>query len=179
MKAIKNLLELEKQNKLEIDENGNIFRVLKKGIKKEIKSNCKGYKVIVNNKVPIYQHRFLYAYYYGLENLDPELTINHLDYNKTNNKINNLEQITIAENVRHGVLNRDCMLENTSGCNLGELITKNGRVKKWVSQQMEVDYNTLNEFITGKKIIPKQKAEKISKLIGFELDEIYDVNPYH
>jgi len=47
-----------------------------------------------------YLHRLVAESF--LENFDPSLTINHKDGDKTNNKIDNLECISLKENIRHG-----------------------------------------------------------------------------
>lgn len=44
-------------------------------------------------------HRFIYLYFHRY--LDPTKTINHIDGNKRNNKLSNLEEITLKENAKH------------------------------------------------------------------------------
>lgn len=43
----------------------------------------------------------LYAYYHGFESLDESLDVNHIDGNKENNTKENLELITVQENLKH------------------------------------------------------------------------------
>lgn len=67
--------------------------------------NKRGYRVYsstVNGKqILVYAHRLMFAYYNGLDNLNPKLTINHIDGNKDNNRNENLEQISKLENTKH------------------------------------------------------------------------------
>lgn len=44
-------------------------------------------------------HRLVAKYF--LENYSEELTVNHIDFDKTNNKVSNLEMMTFSENVLH------------------------------------------------------------------------------
>lgn len=60
-----------------------------------------GYKMVGLAIGKAYLHRLLYAYYHGYENLNPDLSINHIDGNKLNNEKHNLEQISLADNTRH------------------------------------------------------------------------------
>ena len=55
-----------------------------------LNSNYNGYYAVRTNGKSFYLHRLAWLYYYGIE---PN-TIDHIDGNKTNNKINNLRNVT-------------------------------------------------------------------------------------
>lgn len=49
----------------------------------------------------LYAHRLIFAYYNGVDELLKYESINHIDGNKLNNNISNLEGMTLAENSKH------------------------------------------------------------------------------
>lgn len=185
MEAMKVLLKMIERKELLVSDRGVIFKWNKDGELQEIHKDCKSkYKIIgiyvpsLKKRVNVYQHRMLYAYYHGLENLDPELTINHINYDKFDNSRANLEQITKSENSIHGHLNNPAVIDprydGKFDCNLGELIESNGRYKKWVAMKMDVNLNMLNNYIKGRVKIPKEKARVIANEIGFGVEELYN-----
>ena len=87
------------------DTEGNVFRVKKDGLKilKPIKNND-GYLQV---KLYLYGvgkyftvHRLILSTFCPNENSD-KLTVNHKDEDKTNNNIENLEWMTIGDNIRY------------------------------------------------------------------------------
>lgn len=65
--------------------------------------NTTGYVVIAwkyeKKSIQVLAHRLIWWTYYGP--IEDHLTINHIDGNKQNNKINNLEKVTYRENNLH------------------------------------------------------------------------------
>jgi hypothetical protein len=61
--------------------------------------NKGGYLYITYRKKKLAVHRIVYAKFVGP--LNPDLVINHIDGNPSNNQIENLELVTQAENNRH------------------------------------------------------------------------------
>lgn len=87
-----------------IDENGNIFNhITKKELKPWIINS--GYKVInlyeKGSSIRVLLHRLVANTFIG--EIPPKYTVNHIDGNKLNNNVNNLEIITFIENVHHAV----------------------------------------------------------------------------
>jgi hypothetical protein len=75
------------------------------------------YRFKLNNK-PLFEHVFIAEMFLGKR---PDgLVINHKDGNKLNNNIDNLEYVTIAENIRHAVIN---------GMHVSNNPTRSGRYK--------------------------------------------------
>lgn len=97
-KEIKNYEELYSINK-----NGDVYSI-KNGRCRKLKTNIyTGYSVVFlckNGKVKIHCiHRLLYENYKGY--LIDGMQINHIDGNKLNNELSNLEQITPKQNTNH------------------------------------------------------------------------------
>ena len=75
-----------------------------------------GYKTAKYRGKELRVHRIVYRKYVG--NLNPELEINHIDFNRVNNTVKNLELVTNKDNVQHTITAR----RNPSG-------EKNGKCK--------------------------------------------------
>lgn len=73
-------------------------------------------------------HRLVAEYF--ISNYSDDLTINHMDFNKSNNNVSNLEAITASENVMHFVINK--RKPKTSSRHLG--VTYHLQIKKWTSR---------------------------------------------
>lgn len=89
-----------------ITENGELYSHKRKNIIKlkpeYIRSGYIRYKVSVNGvERKVLAHRLVYETYKG--DIPEGLFINHIDGNKRNNNINNLELVTNKENVIHAV----------------------------------------------------------------------------
>ena len=85
-----------------IDENGNVFNILtNQYLKGSIGENgYKYYRLSKNNKKKMfYAHRLVAEYYIDNPNKLP--IVNHIDGNKLNNNINNLEWVSYSENTKH------------------------------------------------------------------------------
>lgn len=87
----------------EVDKQGNVFRIdTGKRLKQQ---NYKGYNKVwlsANNKGKWYSvHRIVLSSFKGIDNNKPQ--VNHIDGNKQNNCLNNLEWCTHSENTKHAI----------------------------------------------------------------------------
>ena len=65
-----------------------------------------------NVRVVKYAHRLVAKYF--ISNTDEKTEVNHIDGNKANNHVSNLEWSTKSENMQHAVLNNLCKIGEES-----------------------------------------------------------------
>ena len=58
-----------------------------------------------NKIINYYSHRFIYECFYGV--IEKNRFINHINFIKTDNRLKNLEVVTISENNKKSAINRD------------------------------------------------------------------------
>lgn len=80
----------------EISNLGNIRHYETKELKK-LRVHKTGYIVTTFNHKPYYVHRLVAKYFIG----DSFFTVNHIDFNKTNNIVSNLEYLSRSNNLKH------------------------------------------------------------------------------
>lgn len=90
-------MEHKKIYNLIVFEDGKIYREFKKKCKL-IKPNVRshGYSTVEINGKAVYTHRLIMEAFRGKS----ELTVDHIDGDKTNNALYNLEYVTLSENVK-------------------------------------------------------------------------------
>ena len=95
-------------------------------------------------------HRLVMKAFKPCDNMD-DLQINHIDGNKLNNYIENLELSTALENMRHSYINglqprkmRTCYQYDLDGNFIAEYINGNEAAK-----QLNLDYTTINHCMNG------------------------------
>lgn len=99
--------QIENYPKYEIDEYGNIYSnyAVSNGSKRILRSNGNGYLYLrlSNNGVISneYVHRLVAKTF--IPNPDNKPEINHMDGNKSNNHVSNLEWCTSSENKKHAI----------------------------------------------------------------------------
>lgn len=80
-----------------VSDTGLIWAIKKDGLKlKKQHTSPKGYKKTNIDKVPMLVHRIVMEAFKGKS----DLTVDHIDGNKLNNSLDNLEYVTIQENVK-------------------------------------------------------------------------------
>jgi hypothetical protein len=112
--------ELRIEDYLEYDETSSTFVRWKKSLDGKTKvgrewgggNTQEGYKYGVIRQKIYTTHRVVYYLHYGIWS-DRKMVVNHKDSNRSNNSIDNLEMISLYENVIHK--NRSINSNNTSG----------------------------------------------------------------
>ena len=80
-----------------VSDTGLIWAIKKDGLKlKKQRITPKGYKTTNIDKVPFLVHRIVMEAFKGKS----DLTVDHIDGNKLNNSLDNLEYVTIQENIK-------------------------------------------------------------------------------
>ena len=80
-----------------VSDTGLIWAIKKDGLKlKKQRITPKGYKTTNIDKVPLLVHRIVMEAFKGKS----DLTVDHIDGNKSNNSLDNLEYVTIQENIK-------------------------------------------------------------------------------
>ena len=115
------------------------------------------------HKLVLYKHNKQSTFYIHqlvakafIHNPDNKITINHIDGNKLNNNVNNLEWTTYLENMTHAIKNN--LINNVGESNRGSKLSE--------SQVIEID-----NIIKNKKI----SQEKIAKLFNVNATTIHNI----
>lgn len=141
MSAKENWITIKQNNNYEISNFGNVRNKKTKRILKPSISNRGYYLVALSNKGKLHTYTIhkLVMEHFNRCAFDYEV-INHIDHNKFNNKISNLEYVTQQENVKLAFKNNKC-----------ESIikqAKNNIIKAFNSKKIKVNqYTKENEFV--------------------------------
>ena len=146
-------MKYKKIYNLIIFENGTIYR--------ELKTRCKlikpiagssGYCLIGVNGNNMLVHRLIMEAFHGKS----DLTVDHIDGNKINNSLDNLEYVTLSENIKRAYskglketnilsLSKPVRFNNKTYKSATELSKKLGRCESYVSQKIKRN-KTINGF---------------------------------
>ncbi|ACU46844.1 HNH endonuclease [Lactococcus phage CB13] len=155
LNAGKGKMEYKKIYNLIVFENGTIYR--------EFKTKCKlikpiagshGYCTIRINGNNMLVHRLIMEAFRGKS----DLTVDHIDGNKLNNSLDNLEYVTLGENIKRAYykglretallsLSKPVRFNNKTYKSATELSKKLGRCESYVSQKIK-----RNKPINGFKV---------------------------
>jgi len=136
------LLEQVRQGKYKV-KDGELYDSKGRKLGSVKKNGYKRYYVRNGDfKCSVYAHRFMYLYYYG--HIDPEMTINHKNGNKLDNRKENLEEVTRSENTKHSF---EVGLQSSVGSN------------NPFSKLTEEDVKKIKELLRAKRYKQKEIAK--------------------
>jgi len=144
-----------------VDEDGNIYNA-KTGHKKSLYINRDGYQVLdiyENNKATRYTvHRIVAIAF--IPNPENKPCVNHIDGDKTNNKVTNLEWATYSENNKHafeaglstpkrGELNGRADMTDATANRVCKMIEEGYRNKE-ISETLNISRSVVKQVRSGK-----------------------------
>ena len=126
-------------NNLEIDyKNGIIYKINKRNERRELGWRDKnGYRKLKYQGKLIRCHCYIYENYYNIK-LKKHQHINHIDLNRSNNSISNLEIVTNQQNHQHRIKTQN----NTTGfknITHGQIKQKSGKIDYYYKVQIKFD----------------------------------------
>jgi len=156
--------------------NGELCRIKHKNIKIQTRATPENkYRSITINKISYPAHRLIYIYHYG--DIPKNMEIDHIDHNKSNNKIKNLRLVSPSGNQR-----------NKSACRNSKSGVMGVRYDK-ISNKWRVVINIggkqkyIGSYKNVKEAIAVRKHENIKygyhKNHGMSKDEINDNTKYN
>ncbi|AEW47706.1 putative HNH endonuclease 1 [Bacillus phage BCU4] len=122
----------------------------------------RGYWRVSHKGVTCYEHIVIYAIFHGIESMKDFECIDHIDTNKKNNKIYNLEGVTIEEN--NGRAKEKGLLKSLKGSDNGSSILTEDQVKlirstystgsytqREVGKMFNIDQSTVCDIVNKKR----------------------------
>lgn len=88
------------KEKYMVSKKGDIYKITKNGLKIKSKSNSRGYEATSINCKPEYVHLIVAKCFLGEPN---GRVVDHLNMDKKDNRLENLEYVTQKENVRRAI----------------------------------------------------------------------------
>lgn len=127
-----------------VSRSGNIYRVGKQTpLKQTIKSN--GYHYVTlsknNKRKKLYVHRIVAQAF--IKNVDLDLEVNHIDGNKSNNTVGNLEWVTRLINVQHFFYKKYALISPNN------LLVEFSGIREF-ARQNNLDNSSVAKVIKGK-----------------------------
>ena len=138
----------------EINTNGRI-RNIKTGRMLKTSINHNGYETVClrKNKTQYTKrvHRLVVESFY--DNDCPELDVNHIDGNKTNNSIDNLEYCTRKENIKHAIKNKLFIPNDFGKSRIKILVIETGETYDSINEcgrNLGIDPSFIKQYFLGK-----------------------------
>lgn len=134
--------------------NGETKSFRKRGQKIKTFMSNSGYVMVSLTKhhLKFYIHR-LVAHYYIKGKTNEKCQVNHIDGNKTNNSISNLEWVTQSENIKHnytnlGYVSKSCKLTKQDAINIRNIVA-DGKTQKSVAKKYNVSEMVISRIINN------------------------------
>ena len=162
--------DIEGFEKYQISSYGRVrsLRFNKESILKPCKKNTRYYFVVLyNNNIPktSYLHRLVAENF--IPNTDNKLTVNHMNGDKSNNKVTNLEWATSKENIQHGW--KTGLMENTRKAVKKNIIKAyEARKKPVYSKDLDIKFESTRSasIYIKEHYFNNSKVDSISKTIN-------------
>ena len=128
--------------------NDNTYLLLKPSL------TCGYQKVRLSQNGKIYDftvHKLVYITFYNIDNIPKGYVIDHIDANKTNNKLENLRLVTLSDNVNNALY----VQKTNASCKEVEQLTLDGKhINTFVScseaaRQLGLDSSTISKVCRG------------------------------
>lgn len=132
------IVKVSKEHMMTLSDNGNGYLIV------SLKNN--------NARKNYYVHRLVATYF--LKEIDGKNVVNHIDYNKKNNNVLNLEWCTQLENTRHSIKNMK--KKGTRTENIPYIRDRGSRFEICIKQKYYGRFKTLEEAIVEKRKILKE-----------------------
>lgn len=124
-------------------------------------------------------HRLVAEAFIPNPNNKPE--VNHIDGNKQNNCVANLEWVTRAENVKHAqknglmtkVTDEVVSQRKISGEKLKRFCRSKGLTQKDVSNILEIPLSTVQSYYSGKRCPKDHTKQRMKEKLGLDINEIF------
>lgn len=153
-----------------------------------------GYLAVTTPKGKAYIHRIMFAYHHGIDKLHLYETINHIDGDKLNNRIDNLEGLSLAENSKHqweiglGKHGEDLEQSTFTADEVNQIryLAKQGYSQYVIAEHFDTHRSNVEAIVTGANwsrtpyieptSVPKlgrvKRKRSDSKLIDRDIEEI-------